>query len=68
MTWLWIIVVTAVVGLGGALLWLRDLHGRATVLRAEVATLTSTSAALKAAWGRLASVPSPDAGVRVDTT
>ncbi len=63
MAWVWIVAATAPVGLCGALLFARDLRGKATVLQAEVATLTSTAAAIKAEYDRLGTAPSPDAGV-----
>ena len=63
MTWVWIVAVTASVGLCGGLLFARDLRGKATVLHAEVTTLTSTAAAFTAEYDRLGTAPSPDAGV-----
>ena len=63
MAWVWIVAITTVVALCGGVLYVRNLRGRVAVLAAEVTTLTSTAAALKAEYDRLGTAPSPDAGV-----
>ena len=63
MAWVWIVAITTVVALCGGVLYARNLRGRAAVLAAEVAALTSTAAAFAAEFDRLGTAPSPDAGV-----